>query len=482
MLKSQLLRVGLSLGLLLPCYGFSEYADYSSQLSDLSKDTSQVRDILKPGIDSSLGKGDSITERLERAAKEAEAKFTQDKEELETRQKVRNWTKKNDQLRSLIALPDILMQKALKDRQADLQKGQGLLSSLGQTNSMMNPQDFSTSDLSNACRKKVDFSGLMQATQQLGSEPFKYIQAEAEKLLTEKDEKAQKAIQAKIADIMKHFKELANKEDEEAKADALQGPNNLEARLARLKASAKKGKEDNKELKNTVVDVFAKFTTDLSALKKNDGSVQKLGDEFARSIENSQRAAILMAQQNVEQLYVNCKKEIRTLKQEIENFKGYLSKYLIEQKGVEFNLANQTAEADTQAQRARAASLSCTDVATDVQATLQGIGTGSDLQGRLARIRSEKNPTRLLTEAVSAMQDVQNIQIAVGQKLQPLKDDCFTASNSREGVKQRLQQIGGVPGSGQSSGVASSAPTGGFASRNSSRSAGSPTHGVGRTN
>lgn len=470
-MKSRFLKVGLSLGLLLPSYGFSEYADYSSQLSDLAKDTSAVGSVLKPTPGSSSGTRDSFKDQADKIAIEAEAKITQDKTELETRQKVRNWTKKNDTLKSLIALPDILMQKALKDRQADIQQGQGLLGKLGASN-IMNPQDFSTNGLPNACRKNVDFSQLMQATQQLGSEPFKYVQAEATKLLTEKDEKAQKAIQAKIGDIMKHFKELANKDDEEGKADALKGPNQFEARLARLKASAKKGADENKELKNSVVDIFTKFTGDLSALKKNDGQVQQIGDEFAKSIENSQRAAMMAAQQNVDQLYTNCKNEVKLLKQEIENFKGHLAKYLVEQKGVEFGLAQQTAEADTQAQRARVANMQCQDVTQDVQATLMGFGTGgTDLSNRLSSIRSEKNPTKLLQQAVSAMQDVQNIQLAVGQKLQPLKDDCSVAGNGRESLKQRFQQIGGGAQGQQGQGVASSSQ-GNFAPRGASRAAG----------
>lgn len=470
-LNVQMIKVGLSLGLLLPTYGFSEsYGDYGPQLSEIKSDASRVGSILKAA---NTG-GDSFKEQADKIAKEQEEKFTQNKEEFDTRQKVRDWTKKNDKLKSLVALPDILMQKALKDRQGELQKGQGLLGKLGSTN-FMNPQDFSTNDLSNSCRKNVDFSGLMASTQQLGSEPFKYIQAEARKLLEEKDEKAQKAIQAKIGDIMKHFKELANKEDEEAKADVFKGDNQFDARLARLKASAKKGKEENKELKNSVVDVFGKFIKDLGELKKVDGTVQAIGDEFAKSIENSQRAAMMTAQQNTDQLYANCKNEIKLLKQEVENFKGHLANYLIQQKGVEFNLAQQTAEADTQAQRARIANLECTDVGSDVQATLMGFGTGgSDVASKLSRIRAEKNPTRLISEAVSVMQDVQNIQLAVGQKLQPLKDNCSDASSGRDAIKARFQQIGGAQGQG----VAGTPGQGNFATRGASRATGnSSNHG-----
>ena len=190
-LNVQMIKVGLSLGLLLPTYGFSEsYGDYGPQLSEIKSDASRVGSILK-----SASNSDSFKEQADKLAKEQEEKFTNSKEEFETRQKVRDWTKKNDKLKSLVALPDILMQKALKDRQGELQKGQSLLGKLGSTN-FMNPQDFSTNDLSNSCRKNVDFSGLMASTQQLGSEPFKYIQAEARKMLEEKDEKAQKAIQA----------------------------------------------------------------------------------------------------------------------------------------------------------------------------------------------------------------------------------------------------------------------------------------------
>lgn len=466
-LQSRLFKAGLMVGMLVPSVNFAEYDSYNT---GFQKDASRVESILKPGISSSAS-GDSLSEQIEKNLLKVEQNLTQNKEELELRGKLRNWTKKNDKLKSLITLPDIIAQKAIRARELQIGEAEAMASRLGNTQNMTNPADFSMNGMPNACRKNVDFTQFMTLTQQLGSEPFKYLQGEASKLLEEKSKEAKQAKLQKINDLITHFKELANREDdgETLKADAFQGPNGIEARLEELKAKNKLKKEENKELKNSLVDVFGKFVQNLSGIEENDKRVAQLGDEFARSLENTQRSAMQVAQQNIDQLFSNCESEIKGLKLDIENFKGQL---------VARGYNPEVAELDAQAQRQRAANLQCTDVTSNVQSLLMGFGTGgSALSDRLAKVRAEKNPIRLLTEAVGAMQDVANIQAQVGQQLQPLMQDCADAGNGREGLKQRWQQLASATGGDQSGAAGASGSVG--TPRNSSSRSGSNngTHG-----
>lgn len=442
------LSVAVSVTFLLPKIGVSEYGDYSSSLNDLSKDTSKVEDVLNSNGALS-GSEESFQEKIKKSLKKAQALLKTDKLVAEEREKVLNWSQKNDQVKNLIALPDVLMQKALKSRETDLNSAEGFLSALGKKSSNVNPQDFSMNGMPKSCRNGVDFTQFMSLTEQLGSEPFQYLQGEARNLLEEKSEDLKKKQAQKISDIIKYFKELANKESSDGEIVKLdeekqkaKTPKSIEAHLEKLKAINKNKKEENKELKNSVVDVFGKFIGDLGSLQKNDKRVHQLADEFAKSIENSQRAAMMTAQQNVDQLFTNCESEVKTLKVEIENFKAQL---------VSRGWDPAVAEADAQAQRARAQNMQCTDVTQNVQSLLMGFGTGgSALSDRLTQIRAEKNPTKMLSLAVSTMQDVANIQQQVGQQLRPLMEDCEQAGLGREGVKQRFAQLqggqGGAPG------------------------------------
>ncbi len=142
-------------------------------------------------------------------------------------------------------------------------------------------------------------------------------------------------------------------------------------------------------------------------------------------------------------LGVHCESEIKLLKTDIENFKGHL---------IARGWDPAVAEADAQAQRARAQAMQRTDVTQNVQSLLMGFGQGgSALSDRLAKVRAEKNPTKMLSEAVSAMQDVANIQQQVGSQLKPLMQDCEEAGVGREGLKNRFAQLGAPAGGAQGS-------------------------------
>ena len=249
---------------------------------------------------------------------------------------------------------------------------------------------------------------------------------------------------------MKYFKELSQKDEsvEALASEDIKGDLGVEKRIAELKSKNKAQKELNKELKGDLVDVFTKFVGQLGEIKENDKRVSQLGAEFTKMIQNIRRQASEAAQEQTSQLLSNCENELRLLNNDIIMTTDWM---------VRWGVRADVAQLDTQAQLQRAQELVCEDVGDSVQSIIQG-AAGTSINARINNINAAKDPAVLMSEAVSAMQDVANMQASISDALQPLMISCEDAANAREAVQQRAQPIvqavtnnSGTPRAGSSS-------------------------------
>ncbi len=445
-----LIKVTVSVALLLSQSGLAdEYDNYSNSFrTDIDKAESALSSVTSRSATGS----DSLTDQLKATLERNEKVLSQDKEEFEQRVKLKKWVKKNDDLKNLKGMPDVLLQKALKKRQVDLDKADKFAAQLGEA-PVSSTSTFNTSNLPKACQKNVNFSQVRGLLDQLSTEPGQYLKRTAQGLIGEKREELKKKQVQKIAEVMKYFKELSQKDDSvEALAnEGVKGDIGVEKRIAELKSKNKAQKALNKELKGDMVDVFSKFMGQLGEIKENDKRVSQLGAEFTKMIQNIRRQASEAAQEQTSQLLSNCDSEKRNLDNDIMQSTEWM---------VRWGVAPDVAQLDTQAQLQRAAELQCEDVSDRVQAIIQG-AAGTNINGRINSINAAKDPATLMSEAVGAMQDVANMHAAISEELQPLMNNCEDAANAREAVKQRIQPIvaqansGGAPRTGSNSTIRS---------------------------
>jgi len=446
-------KVTLSVALLLSQSGVAE--DYDSYVRNFRSDLRQAESALS-GVTSSATAGSS-EDRLKLAIERNEKILSQNKEEFEQRKKLQDWVKKNDTLKNLKGMPDVLLQKALKTRQLDLNKAEKFAAQLDQAPS--SSATLNTSNLPKACQKNVDFSQVRGLLDQLSTEPGQYLKRAAQGLLKEKREDLKQKQVQKLAEVMKYFKELSQKDEsvEALASDSVKGDIGVEKRIAELKSKNKGQKELNKELKGDLVDVFAKFMGQLGEIRENDKRVSQLAGEFTKMLQNIRRQASQAAQEQTDQLLSNCETELRNLNNDITLSTEWM---------VKWGVSEEVAQLDTQAQLQRAAGLQCENVSERVQAILQG-ASGTNINGRISSINAAKDPSTLMSEAVAAMQDVANMQAVISEELKPLSESCEDIVNSREAVKQRIQPIvaqaqannGTVPRNGTSSIRSGSAPS-----------------------
>ncbi|NQW46025.1 MAG: hypothetical protein HQ462_11550 [Deltaproteobacteria bacterium] len=429
-IEKSFVKVTLSMALLMSQSGFSE--TYDNYQESFKKDFGKAESAFSAVIGKSgTPAADSLADKLKATLENDEKIVSQDKEETDQRLKLKTWAKKNDALKNLKGIPDVLLQKALKSRQLELDKTEKLAAQLG-TNAVTNTSNFSTSNLPKACQKNVDFSQVRGLLDQLNTEPGAYLKKASQGLINEKrDDLKAKQVQ-KIADVMKYFKELSEKDESvEALANGDTKADSVDARIAQLKAKNGSQKKLNKELKGDVVDVFSKFIGQLGAIKENDKRVGQLGAEFTKMIQSIRGQATQAAQEQTEQLLKNCDNELAGLNSDIQVSYDYM---------VQSGIRADVAQLDTQAQLQRAQSLQCQDVGANIQSILQG-GAGSNINNRIASIAAAKEPAVLMSEAVSAMTDVANMQSQVSEQLKPLMQDCEEVANAREAVKQRIQPL-----------------------------------------
>jgi len=439
-------KVTLSVALLLSQSGFAD--EYSNYVKSFNSDIGKAESAFSAVTAKAAGSSDSLADQLKATLDKNEKLVAQDKEEFEQRVKLKSWVKKNDDLKNLKGMPDVLLQKALKKRQVDLDKAEKLAAQLD-SNAVNNSSNFNVSNLPKACQKNVDFSQVRGLLDQLSTEPGQYLKRTAQGLLKEKKEDLKKKQVQKIAEVMKYFKELSQKDEsvETLASEDLKGDVGVEKRLAELKAKNKAQKDLNKELKGDLVDVFSKFIGQLGEIKDNDKRVGQLGGEFTKMIQNIRRQASEAAQEQTSQLLSNCENELRNLNNDIVMSTDWM---------VRWGVRADVAQLDTQAQLQRAQQLSCEDVGDRVQAVLQG-AAGTNINARINNINAAKDPSVLMSEAVGAMQDVANMQAQISEELQPLMISCEDAANAREAVQQRIQPImsqvsnnSGAPRSGSS--------------------------------
>jgi hypothetical protein len=429
-IETGLIKVSLSVTLLLSQSGVA--VDFDSYSNAFKQDIGKAETAFSAVLGRQGATGDSLAEQMKSILDKNEKNLVQDKEELDQRDKLKSWVQKNDALKKLKGMPDVLMQKALSKRQLELDKADQLAAQLGET-PVSNTSNFSTSNLPKACQKNVDFSQVRGLLDQMASEPGQYLKRTAQGMLKEKrTDLKQKQVQ-KLADVMRYFKELSQK-DESVEALVNEGPKgdvSLEKRIAELKSKNKAQKELNKELKGDLVDVFSQFMGQLGEIKDNDKKVSQLGAEFTKMLQNIRRQAGQAVQDQTSQLLSNCQSEVRNLNNDIMMSNDWM---------VRWGVNAQVAQLDTQAQLQRAQEIQCQDVGDRVQAVLQG-AAGTNINGRINSIAAAKDPATLMSEAVNAMQDVANMQTQLSQELQPLMQSCEDAANAREAVKQRIQPI-----------------------------------------
>jgi len=424
----------------------SRAESYDEYSSSFKKDLPQVSAALKGAINR---KGsDSLNEAVGNQIDEVGAALALSgarKELFDEEKKLQKWNDKIKKLNGMGPAMDAFVKKAVSDRSVKLEEAQGLASQLSASTPFINPADFDVSGMANSCQNGVDFTPLLQMAQTFGTDKVDYLRRKAQTLLEEKSEDAKNLERQKILDLIKNLKEL-NAKNEELDAQNLQPEEiekldsigSIEARLAKLKKKNPQAKAEVKALESDMIGKFQAFTEQLFSIRDNDARIQQLGDEFARGIEQQQQFMMMIAQQSTAQLQQNCVQETDGIFQEID----YARQTLVPIVG------SRVAALDAQAQEQRANSMgffrgdyntSCPDISAQLQGTIGGF-FNSDLPNRLQAVRSTKNPSKMLVEAVGVMDAVRNMQAQLGPSLQPLMEGCDTASKIRESLRSRMAQ------------------------------------------
>ena len=456
--QKSVLAVALGAIMVFPSLSLSEsYDEYSASFN---KDISRVDAALKGGNPSNtLDSLNGATASALDAAASSLALTGTKKELFDEEAKLRKWHDKIKKVNNLGPAMDGFVKKAVTDRTVKLEEAQGLAGQLSSSTAFINPSDFDTSSLGGACQNGVDFNPLLQVAQTFGSDKADYLRRKAQGLLEEKTEEAKDLERKKILDLISNLKELNSKNEELdantlkpeelEKLDSLQS---IEARLNKLKTKKNpEAKAQFKQAESDAIGKFQAFTQQLFSIRDNDARVQQLGDEFARGIEQQQQFMMMMAQQSTSQLLQNCIQETDGIFQEIDNTRRFLIN----------RVGSRLAALDAQAQEQRANSMgfyrgdystSCPDVASNLQGIIGGF-FNSDLPNRLQAVRSTKNPSKMLVEAVGVMDSVRNLQAQLGPSLQPLMEGCDTASRIRESLRQRAQNTQGANGTANASAI-----------------------------
>ncbi len=440
--RKSVFAVALSAGVILS--GISRAESYDDYNAGFKKDLSKVDVALK-------GANPAYTADSLNAAASSELTQIGDevltgakKELFQEEQKLQNWHKKLKKVNAMGPAMDAFIKKAVTDRTVKLDEAQGLASQLSSSGAFINPSDFDVSSLANSCQNGVDFSPLLQIAQTFGTDKVDYLRRKAQTLLEEKTDEAKNLERKKILELISNLKEL-NAKNEELDAQTLQPEelekldslDSIESRLAKLKRKNPEAKSQFKKAESDLVGKFQAFTEQLFQIRDNDSRVQQLGDEFARGIEQQQQMMMMVAQQSTSQLLQNCVQETDGIFQEIDNTRRTLIN----------RVGSRVAALDAQAQEQRANSMgffrgdyttSCPDIATNLQGTIGGF-FNTDLPNRLRAVRSTKNPSKMLVEAVGVMDAVRNLQAQIGPALQPLMEGCDTASKIRQSLVQRAQ-------------------------------------------
>jgi hypothetical protein len=440
--RKSVFAVALSAGVILS--GISRAESYDDYNAGFKKDLSKVDVALKGANPANTADSLNAAASSELTQIGDEVLTGAKKELFQEEQKLQNWNKKLKKVNAMGPAMDAFIKKAVTDRTVKLDEAQGLASQLSSSGAFINPSDFDVSSLANSCQNGVDFSPLLQIAQTFGSDKVDYLRRKAQTLLEEKTDEAKNLERKKILELISNLKEL-NAKNEELDAQTLQPEelekldslDSIESRLAKLKRKNPEAKSQVKKAESDLVGKFQAFTEQLFQIRDNDSRVQQLGDEFARGIEQQQQMMMMVAQQSTSQLLQNCVQETDGIFQEIDNTRRTLIN----------RVGSRVAALDAQAQEQRANSMgffrgdyttSCPDIATNLQGTIGGF-FNTDLPNRLRAVRSTKNPSKMLVEAVGVMDAVRNLQAQIGPALQPLMEGCDTASKIRASLRQRTQ-------------------------------------------
>lgn len=475
--------VVLAVGLLIPSVN---YADLTSDY--LGSDASQAKSIL-PGYTQALGGAtgqQSATQAYSDSSdfKRIQEKLKESQEEQEKRDRNANGRKKIDQLNKTLGLPDILALGIQKKRDEQSARFNQLFASLRQSAQGIKGSAVDVSDLEQSCREGVDFSEFKKLGDQLGSEPFKYL----DKILSEKDEKQKKEGKAeKIKTLQKlaaRFDEAAERadkdsatalaEEKDTKQSIIKNPYALKQRLLGMDATWDKQKKDIKDLRKQLVKtVFTDLVPKLLAIDDNDKEMAEITANFAKSAGDYLHATRDAALQGAKKLLANCKKNREKLGNGnplaggSETAKAYNAVVQKHDGDASFYANGQ----GFQSELAQASAVSCSsEPLNDIEDLF-----GGNLETAISAMQSQKKPEVALQNARDLLTAISSAQGQVEDVLQPLKDDCQAAATSVKNVKEFTQSLG--QGGGQSASPGTPGTTRRSSNRGVARSQNARTHG-----
>jgi hypothetical protein len=485
-------------GVFVPRLGIAEYDSLPSYNASTSSSLGRAESALNPAS-SALGAAagrpgsspvENLKAELEEKLKKAQKDLEVSRKESELRKKVEGWRNDIDKLKTSLAIPDILADRKLKEREEKTKQLQSLFSQMPSSAQGLNSAALDTSKLGDACRTNVDFTQFRALADQLKSEPFQYLRREGQKIVDERNEDIKKKKIETAQKLAKHFDELSKQPvgAEAAQQDITQGridlfkrDNSLEARLLGLEKTGEAQKKEIGQLRQELVKkVFSDLLPQLSQLNENDGRMEAVVAQFADSALAMARAAKEQAIAGAARATANCNAIADRMGRGNPLAPGTL-----------FNAAYQWVSTvnDTYAnqqffqgiQRA-SAQLRCEDVTANVETLL-----GQNLENQIQTIRQVRDPKQAIEGAMMVMNQVGSTLAQVGDVIQPALRSCKrnedlmkkveqfvqgTQQQSAAVAQQRQQQQGGAPQQATATAARSAAGT----SRNAAGVPGRTTH------
>lgn len=471
-------------GVLVPRVGIAEYESLPSYNAWTSSSLGRAESALNP-VSSALGAvagrpGSSPVENLkaelEEKLKKAQKAIEVSRKESELRKKVEGWRNDIDKLKTSLAIPDILADRKLKEREEKTKQLQSLFSQMPSSAQGLNSAALDTSMLGDACRTNVDFTQFRALADQLKSEPFQYLRREGQNIVDERNEDIKKKKIETAQKLAKHFDELSKQPvgAEAAQQDITQGridlfrrDNSLEARLLGLEKTAEAQKKEIGQLRQELVKkVFSDLLPQLSQLNENDDRMESVVAQFADSALAMARAAKEQAIAGAARATANCNAIADRMGRGNPLAPGTL-----------FNAAYQWVSTvnDTYAnqqffqgiQRA-SAQLRCEDVTANIETLL-----GQNLENQIQTIRQVRDPKQAIEGAMMVMNQVGSTLAQVAEVIKPALLSCKRNEDLMKKVEQFIQGT-----QQQSAAVAQQRQQGGAATATAARSAAGTSRGA----
>ena len=420
---------------------------YGSYSSDFNSTFPQVQSVLGPAgaaLGAAAKPGDpkqALQQNLDKIQKALESS----EKETKWRKELGDLRDKADNLRFQKALPDIIMSNKLKQREEKSAQLKNLFAGMGATPGQINSGDLNTQNLEASCRSGVDFTQFKQFAEQMGSEPFRFLRENGQKILDEKDKAAKEAKVANLQKLFKAFDDRAQEDDPEAPQQNLFAENlSQDKRLERLDAARKGKKQEVKDLRRELVRGFlgeGGFFQQLSSIEENDQKILQLAAAFADNLENYRKVTLDAGITGVQQLKANCDKNKNQVFPQAAQA-AYQS-LVVFHNGDEDFYARRVFQPQLEGLMDE---MTCTDVTGEMDNLL-----GSQLQTAIAGMRQQKDPKALLQSAMQAMTVIGNAQSNVGAIIKPLMNQCQTTALNVKKAQEFTQKMQGQIASAASS-------------------------------